>query len=29
MPNDVETDVFERYYLDAKESFQLDGAQTA
>jgi hypothetical protein len=25
---DVETDVFERYYLEAKDSFQLDGAQT-
>jgi uncharacterized protein (DUF1800 family) len=26
---EVETDVFDRYYLDAKDSFQLDGAQTA
>ncbi len=25
----VEEDLLERYYLDAKESFQLDGAQTA
>ena len=25
----VEEDVLQRYYLDAKESFQLDGAQTA
>ena len=24
----VEEDLLERYYLDAKESFQLDGAQT-
>ena len=26
---DVETDIFERYYTEAKDSFQLDGAQTA
>jgi ribosome modulation factor len=26
---DVETDLFERYYIDAKDSFQLDGAQIA
>ena len=26
---DVETDLFERYYIEAKDSFQLDGAQTA
>jgi uncharacterized protein (DUF1800 family) len=26
---EVEEDLLERYYLDAKESFQLDGAQTA
>jgi uncharacterized protein (DUF1800 family) len=26
---DVETDVLERYYIEAKDAFQLDGAQTA
>lgn len=28
LPPPVEEDLLERYYLDAKESFQLDGAQT-